>query len=70
MKSVKFLAALIILIGVEASLLLCNYWREIDHQLDRVEATRQTAVTTVLKSYRRIIEIFYKERFNQPPTAS
>ncbi|MEW8626702.1 MAG: EAL domain-containing protein [Candidatus Thiodiazotropha sp.] len=70
MKSVKFLAALIILIGVEASLLLCDYWREIDHQLERVEATRQTAVTTVLKSYRRIIEIFYKERFNQPPTAS
>ncbi|MEW8382441.1 MAG: hypothetical protein AB2704_11365, partial [Candidatus Thiodiazotropha taylori] len=70
MKSVKFIAALIFLIGLQAGLLLFDYWREINHQLERAEATRQTAVTTVLKSYRRIIEVFHKERFNQPPTAS
>ncbi|MEW8496792.1 MAG: hypothetical protein AB2604_23565, partial [Candidatus Thiodiazotropha taylori] len=70
MKSAKFIAALIFLIGLQAGLLLFDYWREINHQLERAEATRQTAVTTVLKSYRRIIEVFYKERFNQPPTAS
>ncbi|MEW8281001.1 MAG: EAL domain-containing protein [Candidatus Thiodiazotropha taylori] len=70
MKSIKFIAALIFLIGLQAGLLLFDYWREIDHQLERAEATRQTVITTVLKSYRRIIEVFHKERFNQPPTAS
>jgi diguanylate cyclase (GGDEF)-like protein/PAS domain S-box-containing protein len=56
------------LIGLEAFLLLFNYWREIDHHLQRLDATRQTAVVSALNSYQRIIEVFYEERFNLAPT--
>lgn len=70
MKSVRFYLALIILIALEASILLFNYGREVTHHLALLEATRQTAVASVLDSYQRIIEVFYDERFNQPPTAA
>jgi diguanylate cyclase (GGDEF)-like protein/PAS domain S-box-containing protein len=42
----------------------------VTHRLEQIDATRQTAVTSVLDSYRRIIKVFYNERFNQPPTAA
>ncbi|MEJ2620647.1 MAG: EAL domain-containing protein [Candidatus Thiodiazotropha sp.] len=70
MKAVRFLSLLIVLLGIEASLLLFDYQREVNHQLERIEATRQTAITTVLNSYRRVIDIFYQETFNQHTTAS
>jgi diguanylate cyclase (GGDEF)-like protein/PAS domain S-box-containing protein len=55
---------------LEAFILLFNYWREIDHHLQRLDATRQTAVVSALDSYQRIIEVFYEERFNLAPTTT
>ncbi|MES9860349.1 MAG: EAL domain-containing protein [Candidatus Thiodiazotropha sp. LLP2] len=70
MTSVRFYLALLILIVLEASVLLFNYGREVAHNLALVEASRQTAVTSVLDSYQHIFEVFYDELFNLPPTAA
>ena len=70
MKPLRFFLALLFLLSLEGFTLLFNYWREVDNHLQRLDATRQTAFSSALDGYQRMIEVFYEERFNLPPTAA
>ncbi len=69
MKVLRFFVSLSLLIGLEASILLFNYWRDIEHHLLIFEHMQQTALSSALDSYQRMLEVIHGERFELPSTA-
>ncbi|MET0066987.1 MAG: EAL domain-containing protein [Candidatus Thiodiazotropha sp.] len=70
MKTLRFFISLILLVGLEATILLFNYWRDIDNHLQMLESMQRTAFDSTLESYRRMLDVIHEERFDLPPTAA
>ncbi|MEJ2426557.1 MAG: hypothetical protein P8101_19315, partial [Candidatus Thiodiazotropha sp.] len=68
MKILRFFASLSLLIGLEAAILLFNYWRDIENHLLMYAHMQQTALSGALDSYQRMLEVIHAERFNLSST--
>jgi diguanylate cyclase (GGDEF)-like protein/PAS domain S-box-containing protein len=68
LKILRFFVSLSLLIGLEASILLFNYWRDIENHLLMYAHMQQTALSSALDSYQRMLELIHGERFDLSST--
>lgn len=70
MKAWRFRLVVLSLIGVLALVLAGNYWREIEVRRQFLQSAQETAITSRLHSYQRLVEVLYENLFSQPDVAA